>query len=567
MQQLIKDVYPLKAQFRKNEKTGIALELCNPFNYTRNLLLDIKVVRLIETVESISLRINMAAGESKKTVVELEPKDVEYEGYGIDICLFDGDIPVQMISTSFDVADDWRRAARYGFLSDFDAKDMGDTEDVECLNKFHLNLVQFYDWMYRHDELVPPVSEFTDLMGKKGNLDTIREKVSLCHDYGMKAVAYGAVYAASREFYEGHRAWGLYNSSGEAYDFIDIFKIMDISKESPWYRHIIEQYRNAVRFVDFDGIHMDTYGYPKFGISAVDGIVKEKRLEELFPLLINDTREKLEMEKEDVCLIFNNVGNWPVDTVAGAAQDAIYIEVWEPYERYCHIQQILQWAKHLGKGKPVILAAYLKPFKDTERDRVKEAEAAAMILTSVIAANGGYHLLLGEKNGVLTQGYYADYSKLEDSFVRVLRNYYDFIVRYSRILFDWELRDVSMTHCGGENLEYVIENTDITLYGEPDKVWAVIREKPRLKTISFINLAGNSEDYWNKGKRKPVVKSGICVKVQVLRIPRAVYAASPDMNFGRPVILDYAVKDSDRGKVVTVNLPDLSVWNLLVMEF
>lgn len=570
----VRDVYPLKAQFRTNEPVEISLELVNPTEENKDVSIDIYVIRLVEIVENIRCKTRLTSGGNTNITVALTPKDVEFEGYGIDVSVFaDGKLE-QEISSSFDVVSDWRRATRYGFLSDFYTRDKGDEEDVKSLCKFHLNLVQFYDWMYRHNDLIPPTPEYMDLMGRKMDFDVVKEKIAFCHRYGMKAIAYGAIYAASIEFFNEHKEWGLYNSSGEVYNFIDIFKIMNISPDSPWHTHIIGQYRNAIDKAGFDGIHMDTYGFPKTGMSRIDMKEKTERLEEAFPVLINNTRKELERINRDVCLIFNNVGNWPVDTVAEAGQDALYIEVWDPYERYHHIQEILRWAKHLGKGKQVILAAYLKPFKEkdagkTEKDaeQIEEAQVSALLLTSAIAANGGYHLLLGEKNGILTQGYYADYSRLQDDFIRTLRNYYDFIVRYSKILYDNELRDVSMTHFGGENLEYVFENAEFSPYGEPGRVWVIIREKPGRKTISFVNLTGNSEDYWNKGKRCPIIQKDILVKVQIEKPPECVFLASPDSNFGRPAVLEFEIEDSDRGKVMNVRIPELHVWNLLVIEF
>ena len=55
---------------------------------------------------------------------------------------------------AFDVVPERRRVTRYGFLTDFAPDDAGE-EDLRWMCALHLNAVQFYDWMYRHDKLLP----------------------------------------------------------------------------------------------------------------------------------------------------------------------------------------------------------------------------------------------------------------------------------------------------------------------------------------------------------------------------------------------------------------------------
>ncbi|MDU2243464.1 MAG: glycoside hydrolase family 66 protein [Paenibacillus sp.] len=564
---MIKDIYPVRAQFLSGQPVEIAVELVNDAVEFKRVTLSFKVNWLDREVNRTELRdIALAPNEERVVQVNLGEYTADFKGYGVDLewaADGGGDAPAGSVSTSFDVVSDWRKSTRYGFLSDFHTKDKGDQRDVAWLSKLHINLVQFYDWMYKHDDLVPETNEFTDLMGRELNLDVVSEKVGYCHEYGMKAIAYGAVYAASKAFYEEHKDWALLQSDGEAYDFIDVFKIMNIAAQSPWHDHIIGQYKRAIELVDFDGIHMDTYGFPKSGISAIDGSLV--RLEEHFPVLIDHTREALKLNKEDICLIFNNVGNWPVHTVARASEDAVYIEVWKPYERYHHLVQIIQWAKQWGGGKPVILAAYLAPFR-LESEAIERAEQGALLMTAAIAAQGGYHLLVGEDGGVLTQAYYADYSTMGNRFIRKLRDYYDFNIRYANLLYDNRLADVSMTHADGDNLEYVFENVEYSTYGEPGKVWTIIRENESFKTISFINLSNNAEDYWNAGKNRPSILEGIKVKVLLDREPRAAFVASPDLDHGRPQPLEFELTRSLRGITLEAVIPALEVWNLLTVE-
>lgn len=565
MTEYIVDIYPEKAQYLQSEPVSIMVELFNPAGTERQFELEIRSSFLNHLEDTQRFNISILPGECKVLPVSLGSRDVDFAGYGVDVSLYEAGVLLQEASTSFDVVSDWRKAPRYGFLCDFYPGDRGDAADIETMRKYHINLVQFYDWMYRHDELVPPQSEFQDLMGRKLDFDVVKEKVELCHKHGMKALGYGAVYAACNEFYARHPDWALYNSCGEALDFIGVFKIMNISPDSPWHMHIIGQYRAAIREAGFDGIHMDTYGFPKTAISRLHGRDEVVRLDEHFPALINDARTELEQEKAEICLIFNNVGNWPVDTVAGAGQDAIYIEVWPPYERYWHIREIILRAKALGGGKPVILAAYMKPFIGADESSLPRAQFSTLLLTAAIAANGATHLLLGENNGILTQAYYVNYFRMDGRFSRVLRGYYDFIVRYSNILFRESLRDVSMTHVGGDNREYIFEGFPYSTYGEAGKVWVVVRECPDMKCISFINLCGNG-DLWNEGKGEPAPQTDMKVRVLVDALPRAVYIASPDRNLCRPEPVKFSVENSDRGKYIVCGISELLIWSLLIID-
>ncbi|KQX48332.1 glycoside hydrolase family 66 protein [Paenibacillus sp. Root444D2] len=562
----IKDIFASKAQFVTNEPVSIEIELDNPAQHEAQIHLDIKILDSNRIIKICSFDLTLQPNSSSTQVVEIASFDSDFQGYGVDVELIQDGAEPQHFSSSFDVVSDWRKSPRYGFLSDFHSREEGDTTDVASLNKLHINLVQFYDWMYRHNDLVPPQDVFTDLMGRELSLKVVKEKIALCHSYGMKAIAYGAIYAASKAFCKEHPEWALYYSNGHVVDFINIFSIMNINEESPWHKHIIDEYKKTIEIVHFDGIHMDTYGYPKTGISMLGGKQKVERLDEQFPILIRNTRQAVDQIKDDVCLIFNNVGNWPVDTVALAEQDAIYIEVWNPYEKYHHIQQVIAWANHLGKGKPVILAAYLKPFRLESEETVEKAHMSALLLSAIIFSHGAYHLLLGERNGVLTQGYYADYTIVSDVFMRNIRNYYDFLVRYVHLLQDSTLRDVSMTHVQGDNLEYVFENVSFSTYGEPNKVWTVVRENESHKLISFINLTNNSEDYWNEGKLQPTPVEGIRVRIQIDGPVKHVFTASPDVEMGRPHDLIYTIEDTERGLILCVTVPKLYVWSLLIIE-
>ncbi|GKU76488.1 glycoside hydrolase family 66 protein [Paenibacillus sp. L3-i20] len=576
----IGDLYPAKAQFVRGEKVALTVELVNEGNEVRFVRVVCTIRELADEVEKLEFEMSIPSNATAAYTIEVGPFERDFTGYGADVDVVNRGIVVDTASTAFDVVSNWRKATRYGFLSDFGPQEIGDDEDVKWMAKLHLNLVQFYDWMYRHDDLVSDAETYTDLMGRVVSRDVVEEKIRLCHRYGMKAVAYGAVYAASKAFADNNPAWRLYTSSGEPYDFIGIFSIMNISSDSPWHRHIVDEYQKAVTLLDFDGIHMDTYGFPKTGWSRLNGKSRLERLGEQFPELIESTRDALSIAKDDICLIFNNVGNWPVHTVARASQDAIYVEVWKPYERYHHLREIIAWSRHLSDNKPIILAAYLKPFReagsmggtgkvlsDAEGGiRKVGAEHGFRLLNAVVTAHGAYHLLHGEQGGVLTQGYYVDHSKLRPSFMRIVRDYCDFGVRYGHITHDNELRDVAMTHADGDNLEYAFEGFPYSTYGEAGKVWTVIRENDRVKLIHSINLSAASDDYWNEPKEQPEIVVGRTFRIALDDELDSVLLASPDTNFGRALELDYRIEVTARGNVAIVELPPLLFWDLLIVK-
>ncbi|REE87402.1 dextranase [Paenibacillus taihuensis] len=565
------DAYPLKAQFRSGERIRLAVELETDgiaASGTFALRVNVYELQTLRETRIFPLMIDASSPQRIELEAEAGPYECEFTGFGCDLELICGDAIIDSLSTAFDVVSDWRKATRYGFLSEYEAgREEEDERKAKWLTKLHLNLTQYYDWMYRHDDLVAQTETYTDLMGRQVSLSAIRNKLTLGRKYGMKSIAYGAVYAASKAFAERNPDWGLYTSAGEPYDFIGIFRIMNIEPESPWHAHIIGEYAKSVAF-GFDGIHLDTYGFPKTAWSRLGGEQRLIKLEEQFPVFIDHTREKLSPLNSEACLIFNNVGNWPVNSVAKADQDAIYIEVWKPYERYQHLREIIAMAQTLSGGKNVILAAYLQPFRlASETLGVQGAENGLRLLTATVTAHGAYHLLHGEDGGILTQGYYVDHSQLRDSFRRTVRDYADFIVRYGHLTHDVALRDVSMTHADYDNMEYVFRGFAFSTYGEPGKVWTIVREKTDVKLIHFINLAGVTNDLWNEAKETPADVQGREVRVLCDSSVRAIFLVTPDRDQGRPLALEYRLETSDRGMIAVIALPDLHYWDMLVIQF
>jgi dextranase len=537
------DLFPAKGRYDPGE--GVSLILETPPGFADEVVITCLHLnaRLFEARYPVT---------GERTEILLPEFHADFLGLGIRAELYKEGVLRDTLYTAADISVAGR-VARYGFLSDFGAEDASD-EDVASMAKYHINLVQFYDWSYRHDQLVPPTEEYQDMMGKRNSLTCVRRKIEACHSRGMGATAYAAVYAASRPFWEEHRDWGLYALPGKPLVFINTFYFMNIAETCPWHDHIIGQYQKAMDEVGFDGIHMDTYGYPKTAQNASGELCE---LKEQLPRLIEHTAAKLRAGGREPRLVFNNVGAWPVEETMRAPVEAVYMEVWPPYERLHHLKELI--LKALPSGKPVVLAAYPAPFRLETEER---ALYGALMMSFVIAASGATQLFLGEENGVLTQGYYADHSLLTRWQSRNIRDYQDFFVRYQELLFDRELSDVSMTHLGGENLEYCCD-APFSAYGEPDKLWLTLRENRGIKLVAMLNLCGNNEDYWNHGKEKPRTLHDVTFQIQVNGQVDGVWCATPDAQGGEAAPLPFSLLETERGRVLRVTVPTIEICALL----
>ena len=75
-------------------------------------------------------------------------------------------------TTAFDVSANALARPRYGFVTDFLPGRVDGDEVADSLRAFHLNAVQFYDWMYRHASLLPPSDDFVDALDRSLSLTT-----------------------------------------------------------------------------------------------------------------------------------------------------------------------------------------------------------------------------------------------------------------------------------------------------------------------------------------------------------------------------------------------------------
>ena len=515
--------------------------------------------------DTVKLTLNADVGGAEVTLTRLEqavPCVCQWEGREIRLPgLPEGCYGLTVTAAgarwegAFDIVHDRRGVTRYAFLSDFGPGD-GNPEAVQWLRGLHFNAIQFYDWMYRHDALLPPADRFRDPLGREMDLGVIREKIAVCKASGIRPVAYGAIYAADKERFQAHPEWGMYTLDGQPMTFAGWLYYMNIARSCGWSDHILEEYRKAIAF-GFSGIHMDTYGFPK---QVWDNQHRPVDLSEEIPTLIDRAAAIVRREDPESGVIFNAVNNWPMEAVAQTGQDAVYIEVWPPNDRYRDLYTLIAQARRCS-GKPVVLAAYLKAFLEPDQAR---AERAFRLCWAAIHASGGTQLVLGENRAVLRDSYYANYAPLRAEFLPVVQKYCDFIVRYGELTLENTGVDISRTASDGINEDVRFTGGDCVFStdAQADTVWTILREEKHRLSLHLVNLRGN-DDRWNAPKAQPVLTEHILLHLRLDRSVTGIYAASPDGDSLAPESLLFTWQDTPQGRIYTAELPPLAYWMTL----
>lgn len=576
------ELWPDKAQHQPGEPIRMTLKARLEGSSVQEGFLVLTLIHLEKTVWTGRQPLLLGPGLSEIGIA-LPAQSVGWAGFGVHAG-FTGAGNLQATAwTAIDISDDAMRTPRYGFLAAFPpgtAEEVSETVDAEVrsLSRFHLNVIQYYDWMYRHDTLLPPQDIFLDPLGRTLSLSAVAARIRRCAEAGMLSLAYGAIYGASEAFRNDHPDWSLYRNDGDPLSFGSWLHIMNTAADSPWRAHIADQFAQAAKTLGFDGIHLDTYGWPKVALASPALGSRIEHLDTHFPGFIDEVRTAMSTPDRKPVLLFNAVGNWPPDAAAIPGTDAAYVEVWDPLDRYAHLHRLIREALREG-GKPVILAAYLAPFARERREETHYvqqtdgtySETGALrcyqYITAVIAASGGQHLVLGGNAGILTNNYYCDHATLTDPQRTGILAYQDFLVRYTELLYDPSLRDLSMTHANGINTEFRFEGAPTSSDGEPGMLWTLINQGPGKLVLHLVNLCGIRDDRWNAARNEsPGPVGGFVVHALVYETVLGVYHASPDSGAGCMVPLSWEWEPHAWGRAIRFTLPEIDIWSMVYIQ-
>jgi dextranase len=458
-------------------------------------------------------------------------------GYGVD---------AEGASTAVDVLADPLTRPRYGFVSHYEAGRATDGV-ADNIRRFHLNAVQFYDWMYRHAKLMPPTEEFDDALGQRISLGTVRRLVAAVRDAGSLPMAYAAVYAVGAEAWPEWERDGLFRRDGSPWMLGDFLWNVDPTSER-WLAHFTADLRSTLE-VGFAGFHLDQYGSPKWAERA-DGTLVD--LVEAFPALIDRVAADLPESQN----IFNNVNDFPTFATVRASQALTYIEVWSPHTTLTHLAELVTKARLLGPDRAVVLAAYFSAYKGDEAAALQ----AEKLQLATVFSHGGTVLLHGEEAAVLTEAYYVTHKEIAPETQDAARRYFDLAVRYGDLLFGAD--DVTRTHLGGENEEVRVD-APVTVATDAiaGTLWGRVLRVPDGLLVSLIDLSTQTDETWDAPKAVSVPLAG--VRVSILRRGRE----TPCFAIASPDAPQLVALESERSeRYDTVTLPAFDTWALVLIR-
>lgn len=520
--------YPLRGTFDPGQEISLQLILPRVEDQRYPLQVGLTIWKEFEPAFTHNSQLDEPA-HGEDLILNWHPPGGSLGGYGavVEIRDADGGLLGSKI-TAFDILRDWTEFPRYGFLCDF-SPDRDDLEAVVTdLLRCHINGLQYYDWQYRHDQLLPPKEIYQDPLDRTLSLAVIRRFLELAQKSGIKSMPYMAVYAASLDFQNKHPEWALYDPEGEPYQFEDFLGIMDPTAGSTWTAHIQEECDRVLAELPFDGIHIDQYGEPRQGANASGEPVN-------LPAAFQDFINRLKQDQPGKTIVFNAVKNWPIEALADSAADFQYIEIWPPETSYQDLRRILIQSRSLSGGKPVVIAAYISA----------EHEPNIRLADAVAFAQGGARIELGEGNRLLTDPYFPNHDQISESLQVYLENYYDFMVCYGDLIGPGVKR----------NHDYQVSL--------PEGVRFSVCQQDGLLAVCLINQTGLSGARWDQVHDLPETQVNFDLSGSVPGQISGVWWGSPDQADWRLQPISW---QEDSG-CYRLKIPRLEVWGTLVLKY
>lgn len=471
-----------------------------------------------------------------------------------------------VLTVANSIADD----LRYGFYASY-----GPTADdyagkAEMLAAMHVNAVEFYDYFPAHGKYAPTEQKYEfEPFGVDINAEDVKRKIDAGHERNILAISYVAAYAASQSVYDQH-PYSMTDEEGRHKVFNGEvmteeeadrqgkpkwFRIMNIAKDSPWRKYIMEEFARTIDdspddLVSFDGFEIDTYGdNPATKFYGEGSAQNGELLRHVLKDFVGEVREVTRSIKPYGLVSFNSINEFGVSDMVDVT-DFLFLEIWRFYNAELSGLVDICFRNRAPERQRVVLKLY--PADMDPKQKSWPAGTLARILGATMTG-GGSLMVVGEpdeKNRTmhgLNSLYYPDHQPLRSGNAELIRDYY----RHDAMLFGY-------TH--GKN----VHNTPIEakLDGAITRTYAA---EGRDALVVQVLRAGEDRR-WTVEAPLPET-----LHQQVLEVPlpggvapREVYFSSPDSEeFRLPVPVKFSIEDG-RARVI---LPELRVHATVILQY
>jgi dextranase len=582
-------VLPEKARFAPGESPGFTVTVYNSGSSTVTGTIRLRQTSAVkpgfEHVDYRSTSIGPNSSHDEEMYWVGAPGD-DFTGYFVEASFTpDGASSAAASAVSaVDISSTWTRYPRYGYLSEFfvGQSTARSQQIIDTLaREFHVNGLQYYDWQFRHESPLPPsgATQWLDWRGNESwwgpNGPQISESVlgdliNEAHARNVMSMPYFAIYGALNGYdqYGVSYNWGLFNSSGSMFSVSGgntTFYMMN-PLDVNWQNLIIPRFEDAVSKLNWDGLHLDTYG-DLGGWNYYNSQGQKLDLSNgFFSPMLNRIRASTPSYKSVVFnVVDGNYGTLGSEEVANpnTGVSLFYTELWGN-SSYNGVADYVNYIR--GKsGKAMVLAAYMNRDNGGSQfdpNSVKLADAAFF-------SSGAFHIELGDAinspdlPSMLPNEFFPSNAKSFPAGMRdSMKAYYDFAVAYENLLFDPANKRLAHDTTG-----LWVQDIPLSGTGNGGSVWFQRFRHSQYDVLHFINLQ-NDDDQWRHMRNTPSPVYGKEVNYYVpagANISHC-YLASPDINGGAPQDLGCQTLTNQYGTYVKFTIPSLTYWDMIYID-
>jgi dextranase len=435
-----------------------------------------------------------------------------------------------------------------GFVTSFD--DTSREGVVAWLRDLRCTVVQVYDWMDSYSQALSPSDHYEDPLGRPIDRSALVKLIVAIKEAGAVAQAYAPVIAADKDLAAEHEAWRLFRNDKAPEALGDLLEIMDPGN-AEWQSYWIDNYGGALNALGFDGVHLDTYGYPR-DAKVVQG--NDANMVEGYTSFVAAVRAT----RPTNVISFNQVNGVPRGFPAPVSPSFRYVEVWPPNDQWRHLEGLLGRSAGSSDRHGDTLAIY-PPAWDQDRANALRTCVLSEAVATTIGANT---LIWGDRDGVLAHPYYVNHETLGETERVQALEWHRFTLR-TRDLFR-VATDTSWYELSDENASVTVSWLG-TVSPEPlgGSLFARVVRGEDLIVVSLLDLTGSEHGSWQSG-----TSEGHCESAHVdvlLGAPESwnIDVAVLGRDDGRFTSHEYVEISLREGSGVRVSVPVDHGWSLL----